>query len=346
MSLHSPMWRRHSEWVYLLGAVLISLGLMKLSEGAKSFLSRVVVSTTFYPFNKATAFLTTLARTSEENQRLRRLLVDLSEENGALRQYRYENQLLRQFLRFSQQSGLDLVPARVVGWDLGEGESYLYLDCGEKSGIRVDSPVIAPEGLVGRVIQTAPNSAIVATLFSPGVRVGARVERSQVLGVVESRESLRLSLGRVPVREDVRVGDVVVTSGLGGLFPAGLRIGKIGQVSVNRYGFFLDLRVAPAVDLFRLVSVFAVRGVKPAGAPPRYLDPREEGLVRAYLDQGGVSPGSLNALGPAPFTGEGLFSIERLDSLVRAKKRDERRLIETEVVPQFKTEVRGGPLEH
>jgi rod shape-determining protein MreC len=330
--------------LYLTAAIAASIGLMMLGEGAKFMLSRALVSTVFYPFHQGASFLTSLARTSQENARLRRLLVGLSEENSALRQSRYENEFLRGLLRFSSQSSFEVVPARVIGWDLGSGDSYVLLDRGAPSGIAAKAPVIVPEGLVGRVIQSNSATAMVATLFSPGMKVGGRVERSQVLGVVECREGLQLFLDRVPVREDVRAGDMVVTSGLGGIFPSGLRIGRVEEVSVNPHGFFLDVRVSPAVDLFRLASVLVVSGLRPPESTPRFLGPEEEGLLRAYLGQTGFLEGAHGPVEPGPASAGGVFTIGRLDSLVRARRSEEHRLMQTPVLPQIRTEVRVGEI--
>ncbi len=195
----------------------------------------------------------------EENALLRRTNARLVLENALLGEAQAENDRLRALLGFVKQAPLDFVPARVIGTSTQGAVHGVLLDVGSSRGLRKNMPVVSADGLVGKLYVVGPSQALAQLLIDRNARVSARVQRSRVTGIVRSIQPNRLLLEQVPKRADVQVGDVVVTSGLTPLFPPGIRIGTVSEVSEQTPGLFMSIVLVPAVDFTRLEELLVVR---------------------------------------------------------------------------------------
>jgi rod shape-determining protein MreC len=118
--------------------------------------------------------------------------------------------------------------------------------------------VVSPGGVVGRVVSTSPNAARVLLLEDPSSGVDVLVQRSRARGIVEGSLNGGCQLKYVKHREDLRVGDLVATSGLDGIFPRGVAVGTISRLSREEGGLFQTAEVEPAVDFNKLEEVMVV----------------------------------------------------------------------------------------
>ena len=202
--------------------------------------------------------------TYEENRRLGARLRELETELQARAHRAQEAERLRELLDLRQALPLQTIAAQVVG---REGEPWfrtLTLDRGEDDGVTLDSPVLSPTGIVGRVFAVGPHAARVQVLLDRDSGAGVVVERSRVPGVVSGQVSgprsgdEDLLLKYVPERADVQVGDLVVTSGLDRIYPKGLVVGRVRFVGQGS-GLFRDIRVEPSARFDRLEEVLVVR---------------------------------------------------------------------------------------
>jgi rod shape-determining protein MreC len=141
----------------------------------------------------------------------------------------------------------------------------LTIDKGSAEGVLPNRAVITPDGLVGRVERVGRHEARVLTLLHPDCAVAVRAERSRVEGVLqwEFGENTSLSLLYVSSQEDVKPGDWIVTSGLGGIFPRGVRVGTVTRVGLADNGLMKDVQVRPSVNFRSLEEVLVYL---PAGA--------------------------------------------------------------------------------
>src|SRR6185436_17443245 len=147
----------------------------------------------------------------------------------------------------------------------------LTIDKGTADGVEPGRAVLTPDGLVGRAERSTPHETRVLTLLNRDCAVAARIERTRVDGVLEWEFGSQpvLNLRYISSQEDVQVGDRVVTSGLGGIFPAGIRIGTVAKVALDPNGLMKEIVIDPAVD-FRSVEEILVytpsdlRGTAPA----------------------------------------------------------------------------------
>ncbi|MBC7185955.1 MAG: rod shape-determining protein MreC [Calditrichaeota bacterium] len=194
-----------------------------------------------------------------ENTELRRINAQLVLDNAILAEARAENERLRALLGFTTQAPLDYVPARVIGTSTQGFVNCVILDVGSGKGLRKNMPVVCAEGLVGKLYTVGRDQSLAQLLTDRNARVSARVQRSRVTGIVRSVHANLFLLEQVPKRADVRVGDVVVTSGLTPMFPAGLKIGTVSAVSEEAPGLFMTISLLPAADFSRLEELLVVR---------------------------------------------------------------------------------------
>lgn len=211
------------------------------------------------------------AALAADNQRLRRELLLASARYARLRTAAAENDRLRGMLDSAARRRLDVQLAGVIDVDRDPTRQRLLLDVGSNDGVHVGQAVIDAGGLLGQVIATTPNVATVLLLADPDHAVPVLVARSGVrLVVYGSGRGNRLKLGDVPLSADVRRGDELLTSGLGGRFPPGLPVGQITALQVDDSRAFLVGDVRPAAQFDRGRDVLLLRGhrLPPPSVPP------------------------------------------------------------------------------
>jgi len=209
-----------------------------------------------------------------ENRRLEERVRQLEAELQTHAVRAQEAERLRELLSLQKAVPLDTVAAEVVGREGVPWFRSMTIDKGEADGVVLDAPVMSPTGVVGRVFAVGPHAARVQVLLDRDSGAGVLVERSRVPGVVTGQVSAQSSgaddlvLEYVPERSDVAVGDVVVTSGVDGIYPKGLVVGRVRFVGKGS-GLFRDIRVEPSARFDRLEEVLVVRRAKPSLETPR-----------------------------------------------------------------------------
>lgn len=195
----------------------------------------------------------------EENQWLRQETATLMLQNSQLREAQVENRRLRALLDFKEKSALVLVPAKVLGKDESGFVNAIFLAAGSADSLKKNMAVVTSQGLVGKVYQVGKRNSTAQLLLDRNFRAGAVVQRSRVAGIVKWNAGNQVVLAEVPKRSDVQEGDVIVTSSLSTIFPSGLEIGRVVEVSEENQGMFMDIQVGPAVDFGKLEEVFVVK---------------------------------------------------------------------------------------
>ncbi len=193
-------------------------------------------------------------------QELRTLQVRLQREHAEAQ--RTDN--LRQLLELRERANLDTTAAEVIAASASPEFRTVTIDKGTGEGVRADMAVISPAGVVGRVILPSGRASKVQLLIDRNAAAGALIERTRVQGVVEGFGDGSLRMEYVPGTADVKPGDLVVTSGIDGIYPKGFVIGTIEQVDRGTGGYHV-ITVRPAVDFTRLEEVLVVR--TPAASP-------------------------------------------------------------------------------
>ena len=237
----------------------LSLLLFLLPVKVKKSLSEFFFSFTYAPFYSIAGRVGELYNVHQLNKALNEKVTRLALENIQLQEESKENQRLRQMLGFESGSSYQLIPAEVVSTEPGRFPSSIWINLGEKDGIKKGMPVINMDGLIGRVSEVLMQKSVVQLLYHPNCRVPALDSRSRVQGIVKSKGGIRLSLDNVPAEEDVKPGDGIYSSGLGEIFPEGLKIGQVYGVSPERDSVFKVITLKPAVDFTRLEELFIIK---------------------------------------------------------------------------------------
>ena len=199
---------------------------------------------------------------------VRRENASLRGENEQLRvqtlqagETREENMRLRRLLVLRDRLPLATVAGEVIGREAGGWVRSLTVNRGRGDGIAQQTPVIMPEGLVGRVVQVHRGAAVIQLLNDPASTVGAVVQRTRTAGLVEGDAGGAVRF-KFMARDGASVapGDLVVTSGLGTLFPKGLPVGRVVKIEDKGSALFHFAVLAPAVDFSRVEEVLLVTG--------------------------------------------------------------------------------------
>jgi rod shape-determining protein MreC len=196
-------------------------------------------------------------RASELTERVRSLEL----ERQQLVVERAEAQRLRRLLAFAELSPeRSYLGARVIGVRLGTvGRQLLTIDRGSDDGIARMMPVVVGEGVVGRVQTVAGRSAEVLVLTDGTSSIAVRVDRTRARANVRGMGKPDLCKLEYALRtEEVSEGDALVTSGTDDVFPRGLPVGKVTQLTRTPHGLFQEARVVPAVDVTRLEEVLVI----------------------------------------------------------------------------------------
>lgn len=197
----------------------------------------------------------------EENRKL------LNEIAG-LQETQQENLRLRKLLNFQEQFHLKSVTARVIAKDVSTEFRAIRINRGESSGIEKNMAVVTNEGIVGRVLRTTQSTSDVVTILDLLSAVDAISERSRARGVVEGMTDEVCTLKYALRTDDIVPGDVLISSGLGGIFPKGIPVGTVSKVNRKKFGISQDVEVRPSVDFSRLeeVAVVTQSGSEPVHA--------------------------------------------------------------------------------
>lgn len=191
----------------------------------------------------------------EENRELRASLQGVTET-------RLENQRLKKLLDFVETDPRPVLPAMVVAEDASSWARTIVIDKGERQGVREGLPVVVAEGVVGRVIKVAPGSARVLLVIDASSSVAGLVQRFRTRGVARGN-GRGLSFEYALREAMVEVGDLVVTSGMGGLFPKGLVLGHVTAVQRQDSSLFQQIELRSNLDFSRLEEVLVLLEPKP-----------------------------------------------------------------------------------
>jgi rod shape-determining protein MreC len=219
------------------------------------------------------SFVTNVFRSgtlADENAALREQIATLQREASEVNSLRRENEELHRLLGLSQRLGFQTMGATVTGETPGNFEWAVYIDRGAVDGVTVDMPVIAQEGLVGRVVEVYQGSAKVMLIIDPDSSVSVRLDASGERGVLQGQREEPLLFRLIDADTEVQPGETVETSGytveegLEGLFPASIPVGVVDSVEPHESDLTLEVRVRPRVDFSRIYTVALVTGLQPA----------------------------------------------------------------------------------
>jgi rod shape-determining protein MreC len=253
--------------VALLGSLIFYSLNLRHKEHANAFERTVLMLSAPIagPVGRVDAFISSiwndylyLVNVRQENKRLREANTLLNKKLVENREAVAEHDRLKKLMEWKSILPDSTRAALVVGEDSSPWFRTVTIDRGEADGIRDGMPVVASAGVVGRIVKVAHNSSRVLLLSDHASGIAAVVQRSRARGVVMGKGGSLCSLEFSQRGEDVRTGDVILTSGIGGVFPKGLPIGEVTMVKKGEYGIFQTVNIRPFVNLSRLEEVLVV----------------------------------------------------------------------------------------
>ncbi len=199
-----------------------------------------------------------LVSTAKENQRLKKALGQSLEQLNRYSETEIANDRLRHLLGFEKEIPRPMIAAQVVGKDPSAWSKTIIVDKGTRDSVRQGAPVVIPEGIVGVVVEASARYAKVLLLTDPNSAVDALVQQTRARGIVKGGGADYCVFDYVLRKHEISVGDIVVSSGLDGVFPKGFRVGRISEIVRQNAGIFQKVSVTPYVDFEILEEVFII----------------------------------------------------------------------------------------
>jgi len=256
--------------------VLIAVNIIVLSVSSKRYttfgLERIAISF-ISPFQELVThtmrftrdiwrqyfYLVTVTR---QNQVLKAQLNQMIGVNNQWQETELANSRLRNLLGFQKTISERVVAAEVIGKDPSAWFKTVIIDKGSADGLTRGLPVVMPQGIAGQVIEVSNHYSKVMLIIDRNSAVDALVQRSRARGVIKGESTDRCRLDFALRKNDIRVGDTVVSSGLDGVYPKGLRIGFVAEVIEHDADIFHEVIITPFVDFEKLEEVLVILEVQ------------------------------------------------------------------------------------
>lgn len=265
------LFRRYTIPAFIIILLLSALILMSLRVKQREGIAFFDALTMEFcsPFQKGTTFIIKtidgvfqkyffLVHLQRENEMLKQRIIELQAENHQMKEMALDNERLRKLLQFKEKISAPMIAAEVIGQDPTSWFKSVTANKGEKDGVRKGMAVISPEGVVGQILKTSPRYSTILLITDYNSAIDAIVQRTRAKAIVEGKGENRCQLKYLLRTEEVTVGDIVMTSGLGGNFPKGLKVGEIRNVEKKGHGIFQYAELTPGVDLTKLEEVFII----------------------------------------------------------------------------------------
>ena len=200
----------------------------------------------------------------QENKELAAKNAELENQLIEYNRMKDENTRLREMFNYSEaHQNYNYLGCNIVGYSGGNISNGYIIDKGTNDGVKKDMVVITPAGLVGKVTKSESSYSIVQTILNENIAVASMVESTRettgiLQGVTDSKNKNLTILSNIPIDSEIKEGDIILTSGLGGMYPQEIRIGEVVSVEVDSVGIMKKAIVKPYVDFNKLEELFVV----------------------------------------------------------------------------------------
>ncbi len=249
--------------IHLAAILVLSLVLIFGGHRVTSVVGGATVIVFYYPFAKLKSTIAGLIGVADENQRLQLALREATLRLTRLQEIDRENERLRGILNFDPPPDYELLQARVISVSGTTAPVSAVINRGQGDSVLVDMPIINQQGLIGRVVSVFEDIATVQLLTDPTHRLAARVAESREMGIVKYRTIEGMILDNFPVQGTIGVGNQILSSGLGGVYPAGLVVGEVRAVERPEEDPFCRVWIEPAANFNSLEELFILKARRP-----------------------------------------------------------------------------------
>lgn len=209
------------------------------------------------------------ARLQQENAQLQQEVAELQTQIIALQQQVTEVEILSALLDFARaQPQNQYQAAAVIGLDPSPFLRYILINRGSDDGLRRGMPVVSAQGLVGRITAVTASAARVQLITDPASLVDVRIQPAEADGILVGSLTASLSIDQIPVNASIQPGDLVLTSGLGGQYPANVLVGQVTSVRREATALFQQAAIVPVTDFSKLTIVLIITNFRPLDVSP------------------------------------------------------------------------------
>jgi rod shape-determining protein MreC len=255
-------------WVLLIFFLFFLISLNREKSGNWNPIEKVVVEISA-PFQKLVYNTINATRNTwlkyfglinarRENIRLKEQIISLKTENYRNQELLATYRRLLRLLQFTERTDQAVLAAQVIGRDPSGLFQSVIINRGKGSGLSVNMPVVNEDGVVGRVVSVSDNYSKVLLLIDQNSAVDCIIQRSRDNGIVKGLSSNTCIMDYVLKTSDIKVEDIIVTSGIGGIFPKGIPLGRVTEIKDPPDEFFMEVKIEPFVDFARLEEVLVI----------------------------------------------------------------------------------------
>ena len=257
--------------------VMMAVNIILLSVFNRRYISyyrpgRIAVSV-IAPFQKASSksirFLKDiwyhyffLVHVAKENENLQKALDKALEKNIRYKEIQLSDSRLRSLLNFKKSMADPVLSAEVIGKDPSPWFKTILIDKGKEDGLARGMSVVVPKGIAGQITEVSSHYSKVLLIIDPNSAVDALVQSGRARGIIKGDAAGQCLFKYVLRKHNIKIGDVVVSSGLDGVFPKGLAVGRVSNVYKPKAGIFQEVTVTPFVDFEKLEEVLVVLNPK------------------------------------------------------------------------------------
>jgi rod shape-determining protein MreC len=278
---NAPLFATASSTLRLIGYLALAIVLM-VTDHRGGYLERIrwAMSIAIEPMYRVAALPSQLARKAglaladreqltEQNAELGRRLLLAEAQLKRLTAVREQNQRLQELLDVQRSIAIGVQLAKIIDVDTDPFRHRLLLNVGANQGVSIGQAVIDARGIMGQVVEILPNTATVMLITDPAHALPVTIERTGLRTIARGSGALdELELPNIPVSADVKVGDKLISSGLGGHFPAGFPVGEVRSISNDVTGMFAAAKATPSAALDRSGEVLLLHELPDPIGPP------------------------------------------------------------------------------
>lgn len=258
-NLFSRYWRNLHFLLIATISIALTFGGPTITGRASSFTIYIF----HYPFALLKNTVVDFNTVNDENRRLQQSLVEATTRLTQLDEAARENLRLRAVLGFEPPAAYALIPAKVISVSGERIPIAASINRGRFDSVLVNQPLINEQGLIGRVATTYAGVSTVQLLTDPSNRVAVRIAESREMGIIKYRSNEGMILDNFPVQGNIKPGDRILSSGLGGVYPPGLLVGTVESVERPEEEPFCEVKVRAAANFNSLEELFILKTVEP-----------------------------------------------------------------------------------
>lgn len=195
----------------------------------------------------------------EENKELKEKIEIAYQENAVLKEKLIAYDRMKKLLELKESFSYEMIPSLVISREPGNWFNSIIIDKGTADGVKKNMAVATHRGLVGKVVSVDSRTAKILLILDQRSAVGGMIQRSRDIGVVKGSESNYCYMEYLSHDADIKINDIVITSGLGSVFPKGIIIGRIAGIKKESHDLFQKVIIRPEVDFTKLEEVFVVK---------------------------------------------------------------------------------------